>query len=489
MSAFRQSPAVLLLAAVLAGCELAPPPTHEDITARALPESTSIPPAWSAAADGAAPPEAEPVPDDWLRSLDDPVLEALVAEALANNRDLIQAVERVIIAQQSVVIVGAALLPQVGAVLGARSTRDSDNAEYFSSNQAFATASWELDLWGRLRAQRAAAEAGSEAAALDYSRARQSLVATVAKSWYLVIETHQLLALSEQAVQVFGELSDLVSVRRRAGKDTDLDVAETNAKLESARASVEAARATFDKARRALEQLLGRYPSAEIAAATDYPPLLPTIESGVPLGLLQRRPDLVAAEREVLAAFRQQESAELALLPDVGLSLAAGRLGDQLLSTLRLNPWLATGAIGATIPIYEGGALRANIEIATAEQAQAVARYGSMVLTAFREVEDGLTNERLIAKGLPLSASSLRSQEEAVRLAGIQYRAGARDLLWVANLQSEALESHALVIKLLGLQRVNRVQLLLALGGSFDAEPAVPPAPRAETPPAGSPPH
>ena len=172
---------------------------------------------------------------------------------------------------------------------------------------------------------------------------------------------------------------------------------------------LERARESYGEARRALEVLLGRYPAAEIEVAAAYPILPVPGAAGAPASLLERRPDIVAAERAVLAAFRQEEAAELALLPNFSFSLIGGRLGDPVLSILHLNPWLASAAIGASIPIYEGGALRAQVKIATAQQAQAVARYGSVVLKAFREVENALANERLLAKRLPLGPECRRS--------------------------------------------------------------------------------
>ncbi len=108
----------------------------------------------------------------------------------------------------------------------------------------------------------------------------------------------------------------------------------------------------------------------------------------MPASLLERRPDIVAAERRVLAAFRQQEAARLALLPDFSISLIGERLSDHLLRQLQLSPWVASAAIGTVIPIYEGGALRARVKIATAQQAHAVASYGSVLLNAFKEVEN-----------------------------------------------------------------------------------------------------
>jgi len=452
--------------AAAAGCALSPPPKHDEVVTQALPQSTRIPTVWSGDPSGAQ------VADDWLKSFNDPTLEKIVAEALANNLDLRQAADRVAMAQQTVIVVGAQLLPHVGVVGGDRATRDQDHSGTSNVTLAFAEVSWELDVWGKLRAQRAAAEAGYQATALDYAYARQSLAATVARTWCLATETRQLLELAEQSVEIYGQLLDLVMIRRSAGKDTDLDVADTRAKLDSALGEVDAARQSYGEARRALEVLLGRYPAAEIQSAPDYPVLAPPPAAGVPASLLTRRPDVIAAERTVLAAFRKQEAARLALLPDFSLSFAGGRLGDPILSVLRLNPWLASSAIGVSIPIYEGGALQANVAIATAQQAEAVAHYGSVVLNAFRDVENGLAEELLLADRLPLDQRAVQARTDAVRIATIQYKAGRRDLLWVSNLQTNQIANQADLIKLQGLQRVNRIRVYLALGGSFDAAPA-----------------
>jgi outer membrane protein, multidrug efflux system len=457
--------ATLLAAAlVVAGCALKVPPTHTDVIDQALPRATRIPPVWR------ADPRGGELTNDWLKSFNDATLEALVTEAIANNPDLRAAAAKVTIAQQTVIVVGSRLLPWVGVQLGAATTKDFDDGT-FNGTSAFLGVAWELDVWGRLRAQQAASEANAEAAALDYAYARQSLAATTAKLWYVAVETRQLLALGEQAVKIYGDLLELVQLRRSAGKDSDLDVADVRAKLETAQSDVERARESYGEARRALEVLIGRYPAAEIEVAAVYPALPPLGGPGVPSALLERRPDIIAAEREVLAAFRKEEAAQLALLPDFSISLAGGRLGDQVLSLLHLNPWLLSAGIGVSIPIYEGGALQARVEIATAQQAQAVATYGAVALTAFREVENSLANDRLLALQLPFDQKALDDRTEAVRIATIQYKAGRRDLLWVAQLQTAQLATELNVIKLRGAQRANRVRLYQTLGGSFDAAP------------------
>jgi NodT family efflux transporter outer membrane factor (OMF) lipoprotein len=460
-------PAALLLAA-LAGCALKPLPTHDAVLSQALPASTQIPPQWVA-----DPARSAPVADNWLKGFDDPMLDAIVAEAIAYNPDLRAAASRVEVAQQQVVLAGAQLQPQVGAVLGARTLDDNASSSAFNSNLAYAGVAWELDVWGRLRAQREAAQAGYEASALDYAYARQSLAALSAKAWFATVESRQLLALAGQSVQTYAELLKLVEIRRRAGRVADLDVAQAAAKLAEAQAELQSARQAYAQARRALEVLIGRYPAAMVEVAAAFTPLPPLAQAGLPAALLQRRPDLLGAERLVLAAFRQQEAAELALLPDFALNLAGGRFSDGLLSLLRLNPWLATAAIGMSIPVYTGGALQAQVQIATAQQAREVASYGAATLRAFREVEDSLSAEDFLALRLPFQQASLQQRDEALRIAYVQYRAGRLDLLWVSQLQSAQIATATQLIKLQGTQRINRIKLQLALGSSFDAVPEV----------------
>jgi multidrug efflux system outer membrane protein len=467
----RETGAIAVLMATLAGCALQTPPTKTEVLNQALPEGTQIPSAWKAAAKTGA------VADDWLKNFHDPMLDAIVAEAMENNLDLHQAADRVAIARQTITVVGAQLLPQLNGQLGYKHTHDFGDESYvrhtFDHTVVSLGAAWELDVWGRLRAQRASAVAGYEATALDYAYARQSLAATVAMSWYLTTETHQLLGLAERAAGTYGELFDLAAIKHTAGKSSELDVVDARAKLEIAQSDLEAARNNYAESRRALEVLLGRYPAAEIKAAATYPPLPPSAGAGVPASLLERRPDIVAAERVVQAAFRQGEAARLALLPDFSISLTGERVADHLLRQLKLSPWLASAGIGMTLPIYEGGALRAQVKIATAQQAQAVSKYGSVVLKAFKEVEDAIASEQTLEKRLQYEQQALVDSTTAVKLATVQYQAGKRDLLWVEQLQTEQLAVEEGFIKLLNAQITNRIQLHLALGGSFEASPSV----------------
>lgn len=452
----------------LCGCAIHKPPTHATIVAQALPKASPLPPSWNSL------PDTANVTDDWVKSFNDPALEVVVREGVANNLDLRQAAARVEAARQSVIVVGAKLKPQVNASFSGATTyaTNKDSSEQIQSSSALGVVSWEIDVWGRLRSQRAAAEENYEAIALDYAFARQSLAAITAKSWYLAIETRQLLALAEQSVNIYQQLFDLVKVRRAAGKVADLDVAEASYQLNEAQNQLSIAQGLYSEARRNLEVLIGRYPAAELEVAEQFAPLPPPVAPGLPSSLLERRPDIVGAEHQVLAAFRTEQAAKLALLPDFSFNLEGGRLSDPLLSVFGLNPWLIHSAVGMLVPIYQGGALRAEIKIATAQQEQSIANFGGVALRSFEEVEVALTNEKLIAERLPHTEDAVNDHTEAVRVANLRYKAGRMDLLSVLQLQEGQIQSQAALIKLRNAQLANRINLHLALGGSFDASRA-----------------
>jgi NodT family efflux transporter outer membrane factor (OMF) lipoprotein len=374
-----------------------------------------------------------------------------------------------------VVVVGSKLWPQIGGQFGSATLHDSSESANTNSNMQYGVISWEIDLWGRIRAQKAASEAGFEATALDYAFARQSLAATTAKSWYLAIETRQLVALADEAVNIYTQILQLVKLRRAAGKVADFDVAQASAALATAQSQLRFYQGSYSEARRVLELLLGRYPAAEIDVRANFTPLPPPAGAGIPGSVLERRPDIMAAERLVLAAFRNEEAAKLALLPAVSLNFEGGRLSDRILDLAHLNPTLYRASIGMTVPIFTGGALIAQIKIATADQQQMIARYGAIVLRAFGEVEIGLTNEVLLAERLQYDRQSLNDRIESVRIAKERYAAGSGDLLTLLIIQSEQLVSQSNVVRLQNAQLANRINLHLAVGGSFDAKPAASP--------------
>jgi outer membrane protein TolC len=241
------------------------------------------------------------------------------------------------------------------------------------------------------------------------------------------------------------------------------DVHLARADLASAEEAVRQAEAADKQARRSLEVLLGRYPGAEIEARADLPPLPPPVPVGLPSGLLERRPDLIAAEDTVAAAFYLTDQAEAAKLPSFALTAGVG--ASSSVSDLIFD----LGA-GMVAPLFRGGALEAQVDSADAQQRAAIAAYGQAVLKAFEEVEAGLTNGKLYDEREEYLQAVLAENTAAWELAKTQYDVGKVDLLSVLQMQARVVGARIALVNIRNDQLINRVNLHLALGGSFEED-------------------
>ena len=410
-----------------------------------------------------------PVDDGWLASFGDEQLVALVDEALEQNLRLQAAAAQVDVAAGLARQAGAQLVPAVGLVAGDSFTGnfDTETSPARSSGVAL-DVSWELDIWGRVRSQASGAAAQYEGAAYDFEYARQSLAAQVAKSWFQLTEARQQLALAEQNRDIKARTLELVEARFGQGRGSRQDIALARADLATAEDGYRQADGALRQSARALESLLGRYPSAEIEAPRDFVPLPPAVPAGLPSELLYRRPDLRAAERRVAAAFQFESSARAARFPTIGLSTSIGASSDDLNQLAEgTNPFWSGGA-NLIAPLFDGGLREAEVEINSAEKEGALAEFGAAALQAFGEVESSLDNERLLGQREELVQISVDENAEAARLAQIQYDVGAVDLLSVLQMQARELGARATLIRLQSARLLQRVNLHLALGGSFE---------------------
>ena len=456
----------LILAAALAGCALKSPPERADLAQQALP-NLKVPERWAEPAGGVAGGVAAP----WLTAFGDAQLEALVREAVVNNPDLQVAAARVEQAAGFVKSAGATLYPQVNLLArgGGALSGDSSGLEGVG-----VFANWELDLWGRVRAGRASASTQYDSAALDAEYARQSLAAFVAKSWFLAAEARMQKALAEEMASAAQRQIDLAQDRLRVGRGDQNDVTLARASYAGYRDSVRNLEYSYRQALRALESLAGRYP----AAALDVPAQLTAMPGPVPVGmpseLLERRPDVVAAERRVAAAFYRVEEAKAARLPRISLTAAGTSISSELFVLQdRDNPVWSAGA-SITAPLFLGGQLQSQVEIRTAEQKQAVADYGRIGARAFGEVESALAAGFALEEREAILKEAVAENARALEFANVRFRVGPGDLRAV---QQQALALQASRTTLLRVQSerlIQRVNLHLALGGSFEAPP--PPA-------------
>lgn len=454
-------PCIALAAALgLEGCALKPVPRTE-LRRQAL-EHAEQPGQWSAIKVSATAP-AGAVRNDWLSSFGDAQLEALVAEAVTYNADLRASAARVEQAVGFVKAAGAQLQPDV-TLIGRTGDKSGGGG---GLDIALLSASWELDVWGRIRSGRNAAVEQYVSAEYDFTYARQSLAALVVKSWYAATEAWLQRELAVETARAAQNLVNLARDRLRVGAGNARDVAIAQANLHSAQESVQRYEQGYATALRALELVLGRYPAAEIRVRRDLPTAYPPVPVGLPSELLERRPDVVAAERRVAAAFNRVEEAKAARLPSINLTAGMSWISsDLLLLKNRDNP---RSSIGATLlaPLFRGGELQAQVEVRTAEQKQAVAQYGSAALTAFSDVENALTGEFTLAQREPLLAAAVQENERALKLSENQYRVGMIDLRDVQTQQIDLYQARMDLLRLQGERVAQRVNLYLALGGDF----------------------
>ena len=336
------------------------------------------------------------------------------------------------------------------------------------------TLSWELDLWGRVRYGRAAAAADAASAQADFEYARQSIAALVARSWFLATEADLQAELARQTVGRGEELVRLAETRARIGVGNNQDVEVAQANVGSYRDALRQVELAREQALRALEILIGRYPAAAVAVSARLPGQPAAVPAGLPSELLERRPDVVAAERRVAAAFNRVGEAKAARLPTIALTTGVSSISSDLFVLQNHdNPvWNAGASLLA--PIYKGGALKAQVQIRTVEQKQAIAAYASIGLRAFSEVENALASEIAARDRERILAETLSHSQRALDIVQAQFKVGSTDLRFVNERQLALNTTSAALIRVQAEQRVQRVNLHLALGGSFEPRPAPP---------------
>jgi NodT family efflux transporter outer membrane factor (OMF) lipoprotein len=333
---------------------------------------------------------------------------------------------------------------------------------------------WELDLWGRIRAGQQASQDQYVSAQLDAEYARQSIAALVARSWFLATEARLQKAIAEDMVAAAGRLLALAQDRLRVGVGNEYDVTAARASLATYRDSVQSLDLAHQQAQRALELLAGRYPAAMLAVPAQLAPMPGPVPVGMPAELLERRPDVVAAERRVAAAFYRVEEAKAAKLPRISLTANVNSISSEVFVLKdRDNPVWSLGA-GLVQPLFLGGQLQAQQDVRTSEQKQAVAEYGRVGARAFGEVENALSAEFNLDAREAILKQAVADNARALELANIRYKVGSGDLRAVQQQQLALAGARTALLRVEGERRVQRVNLHLALGGSFEAPATAP---------------
>lgn len=462
-------PATLVIFA--AGCQ---GPHSEE----SLDPELEVPSAWTA-----GDPEPGQVPGDWWELFADEQLNGLVTAALAENRDLRATAARVDAAAASARIAGAALRPNVGLSGNAARQRlvfvglpipGSGGSVLSSTTNNFGVSldlSWEADLWGRLRAGQRAALTDLHAADLELRAAELSLAAQVSKAWFALAEARSQADLAQRTVDSFLKTEEIVQRRFEGGLVTALDLRLARSNAADAKATLEERENLLQLARRQVELLLGEYPDASIEGRAELPSIPGPIPAGLPAQILGRRPDLLSARARLVAADLRVAEAEAALLPSLRLTASGGTASNDLGDLLDgdFSVWSIAG--GVTAPLFEGGRLRAQVELREAGVDEALWLYAQRALLAFAEVETALGAEGHLARQEADLETAWREASEAERLADERYRSGLSGLVTVLEAQRRAFGSESRWIGVRRARLDNRVDLALALGGPWSDAP------------------
>lgn len=457
----------LIAALLLGSCATSPP--------RGVPNvGFEIPATWTTTST-----EGE-VEDGWIFSFNDPRLRDLVIEAIQHNPDIEAAEARLRQAYAIASQQGAPAWPgvnygfdasrrqTVNRVKGGGPTTFGNYIRDQSSSMGLSfDVSWELDLWGRIRSAQAGALADADAAADALQDARFSLAAQTASSWFITAEAYLQYQLALETERSFRDTASLTEGRYQRGLVSAADVHLTRASAASASANVQATLQTFNANVRALEILLGRYPSAELDILMDLPPVPAPVPSGIPSDILRRRPDLRAAERDLAAALQRTESARADFFPRLSLTASGGTSSDALRDVINPRNIVWNLLLNLTGPILDGAQRSATLNLRKAQVVEASANFKRAALTAFAEVENFLDAEALLAAREKSAEEAADQAEKAFRRTEAEYTRGLTDITAVLQAQRDYLNNRREFLTVKRTRLSNRVDLHLALGGNF----------------------
>lgn len=467
---------VALLAAglaLLAGCLVGPDYKR--------PQATQIPAAYAGWSNGwkIAEPRGQFPKGNWWEMFGDPELNALEVQAVAANQQLKAAVARFAEARATVDVTRAGLFPNISVSGSYTRERVSPNAPSITTGKAIGNAStfndfavpldasYEVDLWGRVRRSVESSRALAQATAEDFETAKLAIQAEVAVDYFTLEALDSELAVLHSSVQVFSKSFELTSNRFSGGVANELEVAQSQTVLETTQAqlpAVELQRAQFEHA---IALLVGQPASTFHIPEKSLSTELPVIPPGLPSELLERRPDIAATERRMAAANADIGVAKAAFFPAVDLN---GLAGFESINAGTVFNWPSRyWAVGpsVTVPLFEGGRLRANLRFAKATYNETVDNYRQTVLAAFSEVEDNLAAQNLLASQYEAESSALVAARKQLEAANNRYTDGLVTYLEVATAESTELNVEFTTVQLRGQQLVAAVSLVKSLGGGW----------------------
>jgi multidrug efflux system outer membrane protein len=460
-----------LIAVCLSGCTVGPNYKRPSVE---VPTAYKEPPpqGWKDAA-----PHDEIAKGNWWEAFGDAQLNDLETQALAASPTLQAAVARVIQARANVVITRAALFPAVNvnpSVSRQRASAEGSEAPNtiarpFTNNVITLPldVSYEVDLWGRVRRSVESSRAQAQASQADYENILLTLKSDVAQNYFSLRYVDVDRGILSNNIELLEKALALTEARHSGGAASGLDVSEAETLLSTTQATfigLGVQRAQFEHG---LAVLVGK-PASEFSVpekAYDLEP--PAIPAGLPSDLLERRPDVAEAERQMASANAQIGVARAAYFPALNLTAGAGYLSDDLLKLFNISSSIWSVAASASQPLYAGGAISANYARSRAAYDESVANYRQQVLVAFKEVEDGLSGLRVLEDQEAAQNKAVNSSRKTLNISTARYKEGLANFLEVIDAQRDVLQNEQESAQLRELRLLTTVQFIQALGGGW----------------------
>ncbi len=407
----------------------------------------------------------------WWEAFRDPVLDGLMEQVSVSNQSLKAAEARYRQATAAVQSARAQLFPTLGANAGATRSRSTVPGDTGRRYNLSLNASWEPDFWGRVRRLVEASRAEEEASAADVENARLSLQGELATDYFQLRATDAQIVLFQDTVKAFQTSYTLTQNRYRAGVAAKSDLAQAQTQLKSTQAQEIDLRATRAQLEHAIAVLVGKPPATFSIAPASVDLHVPSIPPGLPSTLLERRPDVAAAERRAAEANARIGVAQAAYFPSIDLTASGGFAGAAIASLVSAPNRTWSLGVAAADAILDFGARGADVASARAAYDEAVANYRQASLTAFQEIEDDLATLHWLSEEAAVQDEAARAARESVALSLNQYKAGTVSFLNVTVVQASQLAEDRSVVTLLERRLAASVALIRALGGTWEAAP------------------
>lgn len=443
---------LLSLAAALSACSVGPDYTRPDIKA---PQSWRIEEKESADVANTA----------WWKGYGDKVLDDLIDKALKENKDLLIAAARIDEYAARYGVAKSEFFPQVGA--GASFTQQQASNKVSKTNQLVLNASWELDLWGKIRRGSEAARAELLASEEGRRSAVLSIVSSVASSYIALRDLDKQLEIARQTAKSRKESLDLFQIRFEGGVITELELAQNRSEYEQAMATVPQLEKAVALQEHALSILLGTNPGAIPRGKTIDELPVPLPPKGIPSDVLQRRPDILQAEQTLIAANAQIGVARSAYFPAISLTGLLGASSSELSSLFKGPAKIYSYGASLTAPIFTAGKISSQVKVAEAQQQQALLKYQQAIQTAFKEVEDGLVEQNRTREQLAAQKRQVEALRKYASLARLRFDNGYSSFLEVLDAERSLFSSELNYSQTQGDLHQYIIGLYKAMGGGW----------------------